>query len=138
MKKYLIISSSFILPTLTYADLAIKTSDPIQDQIDLIQVENQQIKFGDDILATTVNYASFEVGLIGLIQETKKYSTKQNYEMMCELYLMTHEFMVNNIKYSQEFNNKHPDLNYESLLQKLTQDNYENKDGCTGKAYFYK
>ena len=138
MKKHLIIFSSLIFPTLTYADLTIKTSDPIQDQIDLIQVQDKQIKFGKDILATALNYASFEVGLTVLVQQMRQYTAKKDYEMLCEIHLMAHEFMVNNMKYSQEFNSKHLNLNYESLLNKLTQDNYDNKDGCTGKAYFYK
>lgn len=138
MKKYLIIFSSLIFPTLIYADLAIKTSDPIQDQIDLIQVEKEQVQFGEDVLSTAANYSTFEVGFSGLVGLLREYSAKKDFTMMCEISTMTHEFMVNNVKYSQEFNSKHPNLNYESLLNKLTQDNYDNKDGCTGKAYFNK
>lgn len=138
IRKLLIIFSLLCHSAITNADLTIKTSDPIQDQIDLIQVEDKQIKFGKDILATALNYASFEVGLTGLVHQMRQYTANKDYEMLCAIHLMAHEFMVNNMKYSQEFNSKHLNLNYESLLNKLTQDNYDNKDGCTGKAYFYK
>ena len=128
MKKYITILLLMYFTTATYADATIKASDH------LTKTEDSQIKIEEDIVTTAENYDSFEVVMAAFVEEIKEYRAKKDFKMLCEIHLMTHEFMINNIKYSQEFNNKHPNLNYESLLNKLAQDNYDNKDGCTGKA----
>lgn len=131
MKKLLCLISLFICATTTNANTSVqgKSSNTTQ--------KSEEIKFGKDILATAINYPSFEVEFMAFLQQMRKSRAKKDYNILCELSKMTHEYMVNNIKYSEEFNKNHPNLKYESLLNELTNDNYQNKEGCTGKAYFY-
>lgn len=133
MKKTLILLSLLTCCSVTNADLTIKTNDSIEDQLDLIQVgEAQQIKFGDDILATTINYQTFEVGLEDFVRYMIELRKNNDFMKLCVVHDMAHEYLINNIKYATEYNKQHPNLPYEKLFTLIVKDPLENKKGCDG------
>lgn len=140
MKNIFITLCFLCSSSVAYADLTIKTNDTIQDQLDLIQVEEgKQIVFGEDILATAINYPSFVVGLQGFAQAINEGIKNKDYNMVCEYNEMISEYLINNIKYSEEFNRSQNKPNYyQRLLTAINKDILDNKKGCDGEAYFIK
>lgn len=94
-----------------------------------LQQDNRVVEVAKD-------YNEFEEKLSVFVLFLKEKRESNDYAILCVTQKMIHNFLINNIKYSQEYNSKNPNRNYEKLLETISQDQFDNKKGCDAGGIF--
>lgn len=141
MKKLLLIIFVIVSGN-AFAELSIKTNDPINDLLDLNHIEEQKkLNVEVDVESEQVDFETFKAMFNAHLIHRRKLDTQvvKDYNLMCVSDEIMFKFLTNNIKYAEQFNKENESkFSYQKSLAMLNQDIYKNKEGCTGKAYFYK
>ena len=131
MIKYLM-----ILVPLFYCSLG---NTALIDQTQPIQSSHHKkyLSFGTGSVATAENYDDFDTRLLAFVGVLQEEKAENDFESLCIVQNMILEYLINNIRYSQEYNQKNPNRPYEKMLSTITQDQLNNKRGCDGEINFY-